>query len=221
MEELQAERVITSAGTAIETMRDAYDVEVREFLAEKRVLAVILKSCVKEFQNCSLTEIADACIEGMPQVHETGVACYELNERFLAGEANRAAETATHYDLLSVLVLGLGNPNKAEKCSVLRMLGTALSTQIDQKTKKQVLSEEFHIPMTRRIERKVERMCNLSQGIWEEGMQKGRKQGREEGETLLARLICRLIADCRMDDVELATADKDARLRLYREYKIM
>ena len=64
-------------------------------------------------------------------------------------------------------------------------------------------------------------MCNLSQGIWEEGIQKGRKQGREEGETLLARLICRLIADCRMDDVELATADKDARLRLYREYKIM
>ncbi len=337
MEELQAERVITSAGTAIETMRDAYDAEVREFLAEKRVLAVILKSCVKEFQNCSLTEIADACIEGMPQVHEIGVdkdtahpavdlppvrisagdkitavanedtsksegsirydirflaaapgakepirliinveaqrkyhpgypvvrrgvyyaarmisaqksveftgdhyedikkvysiwicyhvprrrqntvACYELNERFLAGEANRAAETATHYDLLSVLVLGLGNPNKAEKCSVLRMLGTALSTQIDQKTKKQVLSEEFHIPMTRRIERKVERMCNLSQGIWEEGIQKG----REEGETLLARLICHLIADCRMDDVQLATADKDARLRLYREYKIM
>lgn len=156
----------------------------------------------------------------VPQKRKNTIACYELRERFLAGKAETAAEDTEHYDLMSVLVLGLGDPEQAEKGSTLRMLGTALSATLDSETKKQVLSEEFNIPMTQLIERKVERMCNLSQGIWEESWEAGEKAGREAGESLFAQLIRCLLADQRMADVELATEDKNARLRLYREYKI-
>ena len=54
---------------------------------------------------------------------------------------------------MSVLVLGLGDPEQAEKGSTLRMLGTALSATLDSETKKQVLSEEFNIPAKRPGER--------------------------------------------------------------------
>ena len=50
--------------------------------------------------------------------------------------------------------------------------------------KKKVLSGEFHIPMEKEIEKEMNDMCNLSDGVMElgrlEGMEKGRAEGRKE-----------------------------------------
>ena len=35
--------------------------------------------------------------------------------------------------------------------------------------------------MTENVEREIEQMCNLSEGIYDRGLQKGLSQGREEG----------------------------------------
>lgn len=45
------------------------------------------------------------------------------------------------------------------------------------KEKKQILEEEYNIPMTESIERLVEDMCNLSDGVEARGIQKGLEQG--------------------------------------------
>lgn len=55
---------------------------------------------------------------------------------------------------------------------------------------------------------------------WALAREDGLEQGREAGESLFAQLIRCLITDQRMGDIELVTKDKNARLRLYREYKI-
>ena len=45
--------------TDIEQLRLAYDAEVRAFLANKGILAMIMEECVEEFANCPLSDIAE------------------------------------------------------------------------------------------------------------------------------------------------------------------
>ena len=50
-----------------------YDRAAKKLLANKLVLAHILKDCVKEYQDCSIMDIAQKYIEGEPEVGTTGV----------------------------------------------------------------------------------------------------------------------------------------------------
>ena len=50
-----------------------YDRAAKKLLANKLVLAHILKGCVKEYQVCSIMDIAQKYIEGEPEVGTTGV----------------------------------------------------------------------------------------------------------------------------------------------------
>lgn len=50
-----------------------YDRAAKKLLANKLVLAHILKDCVKEYQACSIMDIAQKYIEGEPEVGTTGV----------------------------------------------------------------------------------------------------------------------------------------------------
>lgn len=51
----------------------AYDVACKRLLANKIILAWIMKSCVEEYRDCSISDIAEKYIEGQPQVAETAV----------------------------------------------------------------------------------------------------------------------------------------------------
>ena len=62
------------AHTITETDYEArYDRAAKKLLANKLVLAHILKDCVKEYQACSIMDIAQKYIEGEPEVGTTGV----------------------------------------------------------------------------------------------------------------------------------------------------
>ena len=52
---------------------------------------------------------------------------------------------------------------------LVRLLRVLLSSKIEKDEKKQILSEEYDIPMTRELESEVLEMCNLSKGIKEQG----------------------------------------------------
>ena len=60
---------------------------------------------------------------------------------------------------------------------VLKMLDVLLSPETDEEKKRQILGDEFDIPMTETLEREVHLMCNLSQGVLKRGMEKGRAEG--------------------------------------------
>ena len=53
-----------------------YDAACKRVLAEKIVLAWIMKSCLKEYQDCCVEEIAEKYIEGTPQVGKVPVLPY-------------------------------------------------------------------------------------------------------------------------------------------------
>lgn len=56
-----------------------YDAACKRVLAEKIVLAWIMKSCLKEYQDCCVEEIAEKYIEGTPQVGKVPVLPDETN----------------------------------------------------------------------------------------------------------------------------------------------
>lgn len=259
-----------------------YDAACKRVLSEKIVLAWIMKSCLKEYRNCGIEEIAEKYIEGTPQVGKVPVLPDETNAprirgistqdtsltessttydiRFLAFapdadgpiqmiinlEAQNEADPGyplvkrgifycgrmltaqygtefTHsqyqkikkvvsiwvcmappkkwknsitryhlteenlvgnvreklgnYDLIDVVMLCLGGEDRENYSGVLKMLDVLLSPETDEEKKRQILGDEFDIPMTETLEREVHLMCNLSQGVLKRGMEKGRAEG--------------------------------------------
>ena len=68
------------AHTIMQTDYEArYDRAAKKLLANKLVLAHILKDCVKEYQACSIMDIAQKYIEGEPEVGTTGVNMDDIN----------------------------------------------------------------------------------------------------------------------------------------------
>ncbi len=47
--------------------------------------------------------------------------------------------------------------------------------------KKQILQQDYNIPMTKKLEGEVAEMCNLSEGIEQRGIQKGIQTGIQKG----------------------------------------
>ena len=54
-------------------------------------------------------------------------------------------------------------------------MNVLLSTKTDVREKQRVMQEEFHIAMAKELE--VEMLCNLSQGIYNEGFETGIEKG--------------------------------------------
>lgn len=104
---------------------------------------------------------------------------YRLTEENLVGEA---AEPVEHYDLLSVIMLCLGDPESENYESVLRMLDVLLISDKSEAEKRRILQDEFHIQMTRTMDEELTAMCNLSQGIEARGIAKGEARGIAKGE---------------------------------------
>ena len=83
-------------------------------------------------------------------------------------------------DLLNIVLIGLSNelPEYNEKYELHRLLGTLLSKRLSPEEKLSIIETEYSIPVEESIRKDVSVMCNLSQGIREEG----RAEGRAEGE---------------------------------------
>lgn len=54
-------------------LRASYDASCKRLLANKVILAWIMKSCVEEYRDCSIQEIAERYIEGQPQIGQLAV----------------------------------------------------------------------------------------------------------------------------------------------------
>ena len=67
-EENYLARSISQAG-----MEARYDESVKRLLANKMILATIMKECLEEYHLCTVEEIAEKYIEGEPQVGKVGV----------------------------------------------------------------------------------------------------------------------------------------------------
>ena len=108
-------------------------------------------------------------------------------------------------------------------------LNTLFSPSVLPDEKKNVLSKKYNIATTAELESEVQRMCNLSTAIENQGIKKGlaeglaegRAEGRVEGVDLMAKLVKILLAEKKYSDVEKASDDAEYRDKLLKEYKLV
>jgi len=273
---------ITSAGD-----KASYDNACKRLLANKVILAWIMKSCLKEYKDCTIKDIAEKYIEGSPEVAKAAVHPDETNQntgemihgignedntvtegtvkydirffaivpsskevigliinveaqndfypgypiikraiyycgrmlsaqygtvfteshyekirkvysvwvcldppksrrnsinKYLIQEENvigTVKENKKHYDLMTAIMICLGNEEDGNYSGILKLLSTLLSPKKEPESKKQILQEEFSIAMTTEIESEVSQMCNLSDGIERHGIEIGKEIGEE------------------------------------------
>lgn len=79
-------------------------------------------------------------------------------------------------DLMNIIMIGLSDklPKHDEMYELHRLLVGLFSRNISQEEKFYLLGEEYGIPLEENIREDVKIMCNLSQGIKEEGIREGR-----------------------------------------------
>jgi hypothetical protein len=93
-------------------------------------------------------------------------------------EKNGKIEILDHDDLTTTILVCLGE--RSEEPTLTDLLEVALSNKIDPEEKIKILEEKYSIPMTIELEEEVVNMCNLSQGIKEEGIEIGIDIGDEK-----------------------------------------
>ena len=114
-----------------------------------------------------------------PEDKKDSIVSYSLKPEILY-QGNNNLNIDYTYDYVGVVIVHLsGNPEYSQN-QLIAMLDTLLS-EMDVKTKKQKLQEEFQLPMTVEIDQEVSDMCNLSLGLWEKAMNEGQIAGERKG----------------------------------------
>ncbi len=87
-------------------------------------------------------------------------------------------------DIFNIVMIGLPKelPEKGKKYELHRLLTALLSTQLSVSDKLDIINDEYEIPTEDTFGEEMNIMCNLSQGILEEGIQYGISQGISQGE---------------------------------------
>lgn len=84
-------------------------------------------------------------------------------------------------DLLNIVMIGLAKelPEHDEKYELHRLLGALLSKELTIDEKLNIIESEYDIPIEGNFRKDVSVMCNLSQGIKEDGIEIGKVMGKE------------------------------------------
>ena len=109
-----------------------------------------------------------------PKNRKNTISKYSIKEDNVVGTTKEEKE---NYDLLTAIMLCLGDPEEKMDSKILRLLEVLLSSKRAVEEKKQILENEYNIKMTETLESEVSQMCNLSDGVERQGIEKGLKQG--------------------------------------------
>ena len=93
---------IIAKNIRIADMNAKYDAACKRLLSEKIILAWIMKSCLEEYKDFDVNEIAERYIEGTPQVAEVAVLPDETNVTLIKGintEDSSLTEGIITYDI--------------------------------------------------------------------------------------------------------------------------
>ena len=84
---------------------------------------------------------------------------------------------------MNIIMIGLAKelPEHDETYELHCLLGALLSRELTIDEKLDIIGNEYDIPLEENFRKDMSTMCNLSQGVKEEGIAIGRREGLEEG----------------------------------------
>ena len=105
-----------------------------------------------------------------PNYRKNTINQYSIKEEKMIG---KFSESTKNYDLMTAIVICLGDAEDSKEIGILKLLEVLLSSERNAKEKKRILQEAFSIKMTQELEREVSEMCNLSDSVEQKGIAKG------------------------------------------------
>ena len=113
----------------------------------------------------------------VPKYYQNTITAYQMSESNVVGDVRADKE---HYDLLSVVMIGLGEPDGERSEGLLRFLSTLLSAEMSVDEKKRILQDEFNCSMMDADE-EVLSMGSLGLALVKKSLERGRSEGLREG----------------------------------------
>ena len=101
---------------------------------------------------------------------------YQLKEQHLL---HRYKEPCQNYDLMGIIFVYLGNSKVKDQ--LINLLDLMFKSSKNASEKITALHNDFGIDLTQEGEGDLEVMCNLGEGIYEDGLMKGKQEGWEKG----------------------------------------
>ena len=134
----------------------------------------------RDFENSSYDDIK--CVYSIwicMNMEENTMSHIHLTKEDLIG----SYEWKGNLDLLNIIMIGLAKelPEHDETYELHRLLGAILSRELTVDEKLDIIGKEYDIPLEENFRKDMSTMCNLSQGVKEEGIAIGRREGLEEG----------------------------------------
>lgn len=134
----------------------------------------------RDFENSSYDDIK--CVYSIwicMNMEENTMSHIHLTKEDLIG----SYEWKGNLNLLNIIMIGLAKelPEHDETYELHRLLGALLSRELTVDEKLDIIGKEYDIPLEENFRKDMSTMCNLSQGVKEEGIAIGRREGLEEG----------------------------------------
>ena len=130
----------------------------------------------RDFENSSYDDIK--CVYSIwicMNMEENTMSHIHLTKEDLIG----SYEWKGNLDLLNIIMIGLAKelPEHDETYELHRLLGALLSRELTIDEKLDIIGNEYDIPLEENFRKDMSTMCNLSQGVKEEGIAIGRAEG--------------------------------------------
>ena len=130
----------------------------------------------RDFENSSYDDIK--CVYSIwicMNMEENTMSHIHLTKEDLIG----SYEWKGNLDLLNIIMIGLAKelPEHDETYELHRLLGALLSRELTVDEKLDIIGKEYDIPLEENFRKDMSTMCNLSQGVKEEGIAIGRAEG--------------------------------------------
>ena len=130
----------------------------------------------RDFENSSYDDIKSVySIWICMNMEENTMSHIHLTKEDLIG----SYEWKGNLDLLNIIMIGLAKdlPEHDEIYELHRLLGALLSRELTIDEKLDIIGNEYDIPLEENFRKDMSTMCNLSQGVKEEGIAIGRAEG--------------------------------------------
>lgn len=130
----------------------------------------------RDFENSSYDDIKSVySIWICMNMEENTMSHIHLTKENLIG----SYEWKGNLDLLNIIMIGLAKelPEHDETYELHRLLGALLSRELTIDEKLDIIGKEYDIPLEENFRKDMSTMCNLSQGVKEEGIAIGRAEG--------------------------------------------
>lgn len=130
----------------------------------------------RDFENSSYDDIKSVySIWICMNMEESTMSHIHLTKEDLIG----SYEWKGNLDLLNIIMIGLAKelPEHDEAYELHRLLGALLSRELTVDEKLDIIGKEYDIPLEENFRKDMSTMCNLSQGVKEEGIAIGRAEG--------------------------------------------